>query len=289
MARFFDSSSSWCSDMDRPAKKVRPQRFCIFCGKPGLSKEHIFAEWLHPYLPKTEEVNHTSRTVVMQMKHDETHERLRSGEGHSGTVRVVCKSCNNGWMSALQVQVKPLLLPMVLGEPVRLFTKHQTILAAWIAMFVMVVEHRVGDSRVVAVSPRERLDFMTTKQTPKSWKIWIGRYDREKWGPIITHTTAEIASDTHNGAYPPGDHPVSPNTHATTFVVGKLFIHVFGSVFPRVVRQKEIAREAMPRIWPIRDSPVIWPTEITLIDRDADDIAFAFANRLRSIRDDQAR
>ncbi|MBI4923876.1 MAG: hypothetical protein HY834_19255 [Devosia nanyangense] len=274
---------------------TRGQGRCIFCGEPGLTKEHIFAEWLHPFLlfaewlhpflPKSDELNHYDRTVIIQINRDDVENKLRAGEAHSGRARVVCRKCNNEWMSVLQTEAKPFLLPLVRGERIPLFIRQQSILAAWISMFVMVAEHRDSDRRVIATSPAARRAFMDTRRAPKHWKIWIGHYERHKWVPVVAHSAAEIVSDTHDGMYAPPNRPVAPNTHATTFVVGKLFVHVFGSTMPRVLRKQDVPVSGVSRLWPFWESPIWWPPKVTLTDNDADAIAFAFTNRLKGLRD----
>lgn len=272
--------------MARKPPFAKGRRLCIFCGKPANSREHIFAEWLHPYLPKSGEVNHKAVFVTMEYDGDVVAEKLRAGEGHSGRAKVVCADCNSGWMSRLQNQAKPFLLPMVRGSQIPLFTKHQTIIAAWAAMFTMVVEQRENNPLVIACSQEERTALMLTQRAPLTWKVWIGHYAREKWVPLVVHATAQVVpSIGQEYVHLPDDGvPITPNTHATTFVVGKLFFHIFGSTLPRVVRKQEIAPVAMPRIWPVRDSPVWYPPKVTLTDSDADEIASNFSRRLRRIR-----
>ena len=80
--------------------------------------------------------------------------RTRSGEPQSGRLRVVCASCNNGWMSDLQQEAKPHLLPLIKGETYLLHRNDQKTLAAWIAMFAMVAEH--VDKIALAHRPRLR-------------------------------------------------------------------------------------------------------------------------------------
>ncbi|XVV39325.1 hypothetical protein ACQPXT_40500 [Streptomyces sp. CA-100214] len=46
-------------------------------------------------------------------------------------VKAVCGLCNSGWMSSLEGQVKPYLLPMIKGEIVELPPKAQELLATW--------------------------------------------------------------------------------------------------------------------------------------------------------------
>ena len=72
------------------------QRKCIFCGNTDLSKEHIFAQWL------LKELGIMDNTVKM------THAGFVgeiSNRQHPFSKLVnglVCKRCNNGWMSDLE-------------------------------------------------------------------------------------------------------------------------------------------------------------------------------------------
>lgn len=73
-------------------------RKCLFCGSPANSREHVFAEWLSKRMAIrnlafgtatfTETTGITKRTA-MKAEHFKT--------------KQVCKSCNEGWMSALEV------------------------------------------------------------------------------------------------------------------------------------------------------------------------------------------
>jgi hypothetical protein len=118
-------------------------KLCIFCGKPGVTKEHVWPDWLLKYIPK-DGVNHASLSETHHRTHVEREVRKHAGAPYSGTLRIVCGSCNNGWMSVLQNDAKPILLPLVLGEERTLFRKHQALLAAWMAMFAMVTEFKAG-------------------------------------------------------------------------------------------------------------------------------------------------
>lgn len=119
---------------------ARPQRFCIFCGGAGLTREHVWADWLKKYVPK-DMPEHTALFAIVHPTHSEPSRRKRSGDLQSRRLRVVCKSCNTGWMCRLQERAKPYLLPLIQGEVTAFDLDAQTILSAWVAMFVMVAEH----------------------------------------------------------------------------------------------------------------------------------------------------
>jgi hypothetical protein len=261
-----------------------PQKRCIFCNGLGVTKEHIWAEWLNPYLPKSI-VNHEIYSETIFPDRTEATIKKRSGSPQSGRIRRVCRCCNNGWMSLLQEDTKPILLPLVLGEVSSLHKNNQSKLAAWIAMFTMVSEFIDKTETRIGIPATERL-FLKEKQiVPPNWKKWIGNYRSEKWKGVWLHSTIPIKSEKHipkkhdSGLY-------LPNTQTTTFLVGKLYVHVLSSEIERITRSQDIrgaGRKLLYRLWPIRSSPVNWPPPLTMSDADAEAIASAFINRARKI------
>jgi hypothetical protein len=82
-------------------------------------------------------------------------------------------------MSALQIQTKPILIPLLKGERYSLRKREQVILAAWATMFAMVAEYRLRPGELVAISTDERKQFMKTQRPLPNWKIWVGAIDDE--------------------------------------------------------------------------------------------------------------
>jgi hypothetical protein len=135
----------------------KPRRVCIFCGRPGLTKEHMWADWLRNYIPRERQEHRVGSTNISLAQHeDSVQDRIerRSGDPHSRRIRCVCRECNNGWMSQLQEAAKPFLVPMLTGQKVALYESGKTTLASWAAMFVMVAEQ--VDQTKVAISAVER-------------------------------------------------------------------------------------------------------------------------------------
>jgi hypothetical protein len=79
---------------------------CAFCRKPGASDEHVFADWITDVVPG-EGVFTTGGTGRRRTK-------------QSGRLAVIsrapCGICNNGWMSQLEEQTKPLVASREPGE-----------------------------------------------------------------------------------------------------------------------------------------------------------------------------
>ncbi len=71
-------------------------KICSFCGEPGGSVEHIFAQWLIERMKARE-----CPIVVAHRKEDKIRQRPAHGL-RSYTTKAVCGDCNNGWMSNLE-------------------------------------------------------------------------------------------------------------------------------------------------------------------------------------------
>jgi hypothetical protein len=72
-------------------------RKCVFCENTDLSKEHIFAQWLLKELGIFDNnVSMTHATFVGMPVSDRKHPFSKLVNG------LVCKKCNNGWMSQLE-------------------------------------------------------------------------------------------------------------------------------------------------------------------------------------------
>jgi hypothetical protein len=119
----------------------KPAGKCIFCGQGNLSKEHLFPNWLRNVFPRSALSTHTQGRVTWP--EGKKHIKTKKGQGHSGTkkLRVVCKKCNNGWMSKLESTSQPLLSSLIDGNSVTLDTDAQSLLSLWVAKTVCVAEN----------------------------------------------------------------------------------------------------------------------------------------------------
>src|SRR4051794_16250232 len=124
---------------------ARPQKFCIFCGRPGMSKEHVFSDWINDVLPPDGTHNRIrirgfdAGGGINNPFHDaSTH---RQGGPATLTARVVCEECNSGWMSKLQDRAKPVLIPLINGKSASIGREAQGVLASWATMLSMTTEY----------------------------------------------------------------------------------------------------------------------------------------------------
>lgn len=242
-----------------------PQRFCIFCGGPGLTKEHMFADWFEGYIPRTQ-TRHGLRSVVATLSGEQENIFMREGDTHSRTVRCVCRPCNNGWMSALQNEAKPFLVPMLHGQATSLRKNAQRTLAAWAAMTAMVGEF--AQKGQTAVSQEERSFLYRKGQPPSFWRIWIARAAevRAPGQSLWHHSAAHLM---HPDDDPTNRDPHKSNSQSTTMRFGDhLVLHMMSSsvstgLFRRWKHPPDILA-ALAQVWPYKTAVVRWPPQRNL-------------------------
>src|SRR5947209_7405686 len=104
------------------------QRICICCGPTDsmLTNEHVLGQWI-------------LRVLAPGLEGQIPHERRRWGRTErrwsrnklDPTIKVVCKSCNEGWLSRLEGEAKSVVEPLILGKERRLDPQAQLAIATW--------------------------------------------------------------------------------------------------------------------------------------------------------------
>jgi hypothetical protein len=225
-----------------------PVSKCIFCNGSPLTGEHVFADWIKPYIPmlhirhELHKYSETKKASIWLPKRER--KGHRTGNPYSWTVKCVCGPCNSGWMSNdIQTPAKPFLIPLFEGIPTVLDEDAQRRVSAWIALATIVAEFDKRSEKAMPISSSEHV--------------------------------------------PEGGDPNFPYAHTqtTTFIVGKLYAHVFSCPVPdAITKLKNGARTeaVLSQIWPIIDQRIDWPKNL-VTDRDAANIPTAIFNFFRSI------
>jgi hypothetical protein len=235
------------------------RRFCIYCGGTGMSKEHLWPDWLAAYVPRT--LPHFKQEFAFYGKTPEPiiYEKHKTGDPHATRLRIVCETCNRGWMSRLQTEAKPILVRLLLRETTTLLQTEQRILARWAAVSVATGDQLDPYSAAV---PQEDRDFLRTRKRPPSrWRIWLGHAPPGLEGVWI-HTTAPVNSYKKQVIKIRHDGTRAPNTQSTTFVVGHVMFCAISSTTEslNVMDVGGGGREAfVAQLWPYRGQPVSWP------------------------------
>lgn len=221
------------------AKKEQQRGHCIFCGGTPLSKEHIWADWLREYIPRTDAKTDHNVSIVSGFVYEKTKGKVdRPGDPHSQRLRVVCQQCNNGWMSEIQNRVKPNLSKLVVGEPADLTSMDRELLANWAVMFTYIWEQ--AEPKLITSTPQERRAFMETRSPPSGWTVWMAPYDGTLW-----------KGRTWRRAGATGIDPSELTLHqSTTFVAGKIAFHTFSSSSLNVQSKLFAQDNSLYEVWP---------------------------------------
>lgn len=206
---------------------------CIFCGKGGLTKEHVWPDWLQKHLPSRPGNTAHKTGMVFTSKYGmaispiEQGKQSRPGPPTSRKLRIVCNTCNNEWMSILQNKAKGLLLELFEQRWSIVSEDDRKIVINWITMFTMVSEflnqERIGISRA------DRETFYRTVSPLPNWKIWLSWHNgRSVDGTKVAHGAifhGSLMRTPMSQLHQP--HPW--DSQVTTAVCGNLLFQVFSS------------------------------------------------------------
>jgi hypothetical protein len=143
----------------------------------------------------------------------------QAGEHRSRGLRVVCETCNNGWMSRLQQRARPLLDALLAGRWLPLGLQEQRAIAAWATMFSMVYEF--SQPHAVATAQHERDEFMRTVEPLENWRVWIRPFAGTEFAGGTCQRVFYVPQST--------DGRPTPNVQLTTAAAGGLLLQTFSS------------------------------------------------------------
>lgn len=228
---------------------------CGFCGGPGVTKEHVWPDWLRKRILDSRD-SAGQKTFTMEVENAARTKRFASTTLES-TVRMPCAKCNNGWMSALEGDVKPFMASMVFpGEKTILTHERQSPLARWAVKTAMVFEWVAKPEPYF--TPDERLKFRTLQQIPSNVRVWLGHYDAMQPAHAIQHRIGLVRD---NGRV--------SQAYSLTLTADFLAMQVFAYRNPGPPGERIPVRpgpwnDALFRISPVGDDSMMWPPKLTM-------------------------
>jgi len=217
---------------------------CIFCGRTQRqTKEHAVPLWFAKLKP-------ANYSVRVEGEHRNIRKWNFLSDKVELKVRGCCTRCNSGWMSDLEQEAKPVLLPLVAGAEVHLPGSAQSVIARWAIKTVMVLEFSSASSRGKYYSQTER-EALRAGRLPGSTLVFLAGYRGQH-------------------AFQATEHPLTFSDTARTFP-GYSSTTTFGSLVLQVLSYRERAGsrwfkvsgnfdKAEVQVWPIRGE-VLWPPE----------------------------
>lgn len=137
---------------------------CLFCGAElavvGRAREHVLPRWLlrHYAIEKTTVEPSWTNARDGSLRDQRAHPLKAMVLGH------VCPTCNNGWMSELEVAARPTLLALAGGRLAvsELTPLHRTVLARWALKTAVALNrssnfHRLATTEQAAATRTDRL------------------------------------------------------------------------------------------------------------------------------------
>jgi hypothetical protein len=121
--------------MSKPAGK------CIFYGGPGLTKGHVWPNWLKNILPTTSPHHEITagyfNTFELEVLGLPKTKEEKQGPARSRKPRNTCQSCNSGWMSIIENDAIAFATPLIKGDDFQLTDEGQRRLAAFFCLITM--------------------------------------------------------------------------------------------------------------------------------------------------------
>jgi len=252
------------------AKQDKPR--CVFCNRQNVAfhKEDVLAKWIAkalpgPYVKVTHEVGDLKPYVA---------------KGNFGLVtRAACKGCNGGWMSRLEDAAKPIMLPLMLGQPGELDQRCQTVVAQWMIKTAMMIDCTKSSGGQRFFTPVDFQRFLESRWIPSVTMIHLARVRFPK--PVLKMRTYHLPL-----LMPVGTKTTAVDGYVATLAIHRLALQLF------VCRTPEdfdgLLRLSLPRdwpqasitIWPAVPTRIHWPPVYVLDEAGFDD----FTNRWRSLK-----
>jgi hypothetical protein len=250
----------------------KPQGMCVYCGGLGVTKQHVWPEWMKYILPKPVHTVHNHNKIRGREVGHRTMELVPSFEEHRGPIgsrkiRNVCSRCNGGWMSRLETAAKPILTELILGRRCHLDSRAQTSIAAWTMMTSITAEYTDVPTQCI---PAEDRHFLMANGKPHvGWRVWIGRYRGDDWKQRYSHWGNKLGFYTPTGVDWHG-------FQTSVFVVGELLLYAASSTDVSLLAGfHPIQDDALAMIWPPSDASVDSHQLRFQTDAETQEIAFA--------------
>lgn len=216
---------------------------CAFCGSSEeMTGEHVFGAWLgrlglpqEPSLHRAGPLNRSPRDMGVTRP-------------FKSTVRDICASCNNGWMSRLEAAAARALPPLILDGRGAVEPSDGALVAAWVqktALVSMMVSSREDRAAGYGLPGTEYRALFTVRDRGAplpDTKAWIARYDGERVRSSACVTPMVVKIDRVPA-------PERPHGYLVTIILGRLLLHLLRFTTPRLAIDVS-AGDELSELWP---------------------------------------
>jgi hypothetical protein len=218
----------------------------MFCERSASSKEDVWPVWLQkPF-------RSDKARIIAERQGD----LLRSWKSRTAfQVKRVCQTCNNGWMSQLENEVKPLFEAILRGALTNITIQAQSTIAVWAMKTAMVLEACCSEKTwFYTKENRQRLG--SNREMPARTSVFMAKCVAQSdiYSATKNHWTSEYAG--------------AVRAHVTTMAFGPVAIQVVTIRTP-VSLPEEIRvtydmsdgpwGTTLVEVWPVKREPLAWP------------------------------
>ncbi len=143
-------------------------RVCIFCQERASTKEDVWPQWLTKRLPLSDTSRMEAELGGRNLGNwlNKTTKLLRVGR--------VCKTCNSGWMSQLEGQVKPIIESILDDRMKAVDALSQALIAVWAVKTAMTLE-ALNPNRKWFYTSDQRRELRIASAIPERTSVWIAK------------------------------------------------------------------------------------------------------------------
>lgn len=235
------------------------KRACIFCGSnKELTCEHVFPDWLSALFNKNIKginkvqggrLNRTWQSSLFQNK-----------------IKAICKTCNNGWLSDIESNVKDILIKIAFTyDAHNLTSEDQRKLAIWAQKTTLVINKTTSGAFDIPHSFYEKL---YTERQPLAnvlvtmgWRLPISDLRSQPLASFEIKQVSHAVVDKGSVAIAKKEFENGGLIWASTLVLGNVIFQVIGT---NLVSGQVTVGAVEPRIFPQinpYDQILSWPTE----------------------------
>jgi hypothetical protein len=236
---------------------------CAFCTRPADSPEHVFSDWMLALLPPKQRYICNERLVSRDKYIQYQKRKIKI------TAKMVCASCNNGWMSDLEGRLKPILKDALFDELPRSFDPTEIATIAAFAFKTLLLANHKDLKTTPFFSASERFRFRRDLRIPDGVQIWMatrktvaGKYCGF-WKSVQGKTEKRFRYGFANYICTWNFQNIVLQIVATKWQDKRRRNTVPPIVFP----QNEYWEEASVPIWPQPPAHIGWPPECYLEDK----------------------
>lgn len=142
-------------------------RTCVFCGATPLTNEHVLPQWLRAAFPDVD-------NRALHIRESLTNQHAREGSLLDATAKIVCGSCNSGWMNELEAGVRDFIPRMIRGKRTMLGARRQAALATWAVKTAMMLQCTHPKEDQQAIPAEDHAALFRERQPNAMTTVWSG-------------------------------------------------------------------------------------------------------------------